>query len=346
MQNWISRRAAIVAMAAIVTSAALVGCGSSDRRNVQSVAVFGDSLSDVGSYRWGQVEALGGGRYTTNPGPVWAELVAAHYDLTIQAYQTAGAGNPSPQVIGGLGYAQGGARVTQSPGVGRTPSGAPGIPVESAALPVRDQISAHLSRGRVPRSQLVLVLAGDNDLFYQFGVFVQSVENGVSVPDALQAAGDAMTVAAGELAGEVGRLANAGADKLVVVTPPDPATTPFGQELGAEIRALITELSRTFNQALTAGLASVPNVQQVDLTEFFNAVQAQPAAYGFTNVSVPACNYPTPTAPEAIFCTAQTLNAPDAAQTYLFADGVHPTAAGHAQFARYVLDRITPTIPR
>ena len=65
---------------------------------------FGDSLTDSGSYK--PVTPPGTGRFTTNPGPVWAQLVAEHYGTTA-----------SPANQGGTDYAQGGARVTGLPGV-------------------------------------------------------------------------------------------------------------------------------------------------------------------------------------------------------------------------------------
>ena len=73
-----------------------------------NVYVFGDSLSDAGYYRpflVGQglpapvVAQLG--RFTTNPGPVFSELISQYYGVTP---------NPS-NVAGGNIFAQGGARV-------------------------------------------------------------------------------------------------------------------------------------------------------------------------------------------------------------------------------------------
>jgi outer membrane lipase/esterase len=63
-----------------------------------------------------------------------------------------------------------------------------------------------------------------------------------------------------------------------------------------------------------------------------NEAIANPAAFGFTNVTSPAC-----TTPRALFCTMATLVAPNAAQTHLFADGQHPTTAGHQVVADYAV---------
>ena len=40
---------------------------------------FGDSLTDSGSFK--PVLPPGTGLFTTNPGPVWSQLVAQHYGL-------------------------------------------------------------------------------------------------------------------------------------------------------------------------------------------------------------------------------------------------------------------------
>ena len=70
-----------------------------------NVVVFGDSLSDAGFYRpllaaQGLPSALVAqlGRFTTNPGPIWAEIVAQHYGVSA-----------APSNANGWIFAQGGA---------------------------------------------------------------------------------------------------------------------------------------------------------------------------------------------------------------------------------------------
>src|SRR6476646_10483054 len=78
---------------------------SASAAQFSNVYVFGDSLSDAGYYR-GFLAAAGVpaslvaimGRFTTNPGPIWAELVANYYGVSL---------NPS-NVTGGTDFAQGG----------------------------------------------------------------------------------------------------------------------------------------------------------------------------------------------------------------------------------------------
>ena len=63
---------------------------------------FGDSLTDAGSFK--PVLPPGTGKFTINPGPIWAEVLAQRYGSTA-----------TPANQGGNDYAEGGARVTQLP---------------------------------------------------------------------------------------------------------------------------------------------------------------------------------------------------------------------------------------
>ena len=65
-------------------------------------------------------------------------------------------------------------------------------------------------------------------------------------------------------------------------------------------------------------------------------VLANPAAYGFVNATTPAC-----TTSSSLLCTPATLVTLNAASTYVFADGVHPTTATHALFAQYLIAELT-----
>jgi phospholipase/lecithinase/hemolysin len=335
------RRHLLQAAAAGSIAALLAACGDT-RPNVESVVSFGDSLSDLGTFQWGPQAAAGGGRYTTNPGTIWVEQVASAYGATITKNRTAGAGNPSPQVLGGYGYAQGGARVTQLPGVGGNPSGIANVPVESTAMPVQQQVSAHLAAvgNAIPKSQLILVMAGANDIFYQIGVFSATVGAGGPVAAAQQAALTAVTTAATELGNEVKRLVASGATKIVVADVPPIVSTPFGASNSADGKALIGALTQAFNSTLAASLNGVSGVLRIDSGAFFGDVLANPAKYGFTNTTLPACTIPTPQNPSSLYCSAATLAAANASNTYVFADGVHPTTNSHVQFGRYVVDRM------
>src|SRR6187455_3494166 len=105
--------------ALLATSAFLGFAAPSQAQQFSQVYVFGDSLSDAGYFR--PVLGAAGvppslltilGRFTTAPGPVWSELVAAYY----------GAPTGPSNVNNGNIFAQGGARVASNSS--STPAGA------------------------------------------------------------------------------------------------------------------------------------------------------------------------------------------------------------------------------
>src|SRR5690348_1616911 len=77
------------------------------------VVSFGDSQSDVGTYALAAAD-FGGGRFTTNPGEVWPQVVARLYGDTLTPAYSGGFGTPLVANPSGFGYAQGGARISLS----------------------------------------------------------------------------------------------------------------------------------------------------------------------------------------------------------------------------------------
>ncbi|HYH18361.1 MAG TPA: autotransporter domain-containing protein [Azospirillum sp.] len=291
---------ALSATAAVALCCALPATAA----DFSSTIFFGDSLTDSGTF---SSVVPAGGKFTTNPGPVWAENLAAAYGTTAR-----------PAVSGGTDYAVGGARVSQLPGV---PNAAP----TATATPVRTQISTHLAAngGRADPNALYAVWAGANDIF-----------SALNTPATAQAA---VTQAASDLVAEVARLRAAGARYIIVPLVPDIGATPFGARLGAAGAASVTQLVSGYNQLVRFGLAAAGvQVIPVDTVSLLADAMANPAAYGFTNTTGVAC-----TTTSSLLCTPNTLVSPNAAQTYLFADGVHPTTAGHRVIADYVLNVLT-----
>jgi outer membrane lipase/esterase len=115
---------------------------------------------------------------------------------------------------------------------------------------------------------------------------------------------------------------------ILVFNLPDVGNTPFGR--GSGQGASITALSSFFNSTLSTGLDALHvDVIRLNVFSLLNEVVADPAKYGFTNASSPACTV------TSLLCTSSTLVAPNAAQTYVFADSVHPTTATHQVIADY-----------
>jgi len=262
---------------------------------------FGDSLSDAGSFK--PVLPPGTGKFTTNPGPIWAEVLAQRYGSTA-----------TPANQGGNDYAEGGARVTQLPGF-------PASPPTGTATSVSVQVQQFLAKGAVDPHALYSVWAGANDLFVQLGL----AQTGAITPTQLQAN---LATAAVQLVQQVGILNAAGARYIMVFNLPDVGNTPFGR--GSGQGPSISALSSFFNSTLSTGLDALHvDVIRLNIFSLLNEVVANPAAYGFTNASSPACTVPS------LLCTSSTLVDPNAAKTYVFADSVHPTTAGHQVIADY-----------
>ena len=172
----------------IASAAILVGCGGGgssggpqvNKVKFSSLVSFGDSLSDVGSYKVGTVAALRGGKFTINgvvdgttyTDKLWIELMAAQLGLSICPAQTGLLGDASaglnvpvvnhPECTG---YGQGGARVTDPNGIGHTSA------LGTLTVPLVTQIQNHLSAngGAFKSDAAVFVLAGANDIFAQLG---------------------------------------------------------------------------------------------------------------------------------------------------------------------------------
>ncbi|MET4571316.1 outer membrane lipase/esterase [Stenotrophomonas rhizophila] len=269
---------------------------------------IGDSLTDQGYFRPllpASVQPVTG-QFTTNPGWVWAQYVADYYGTNATAH-----GNGQ----NGDNYAIGGARV----GVDTTQTLAPGTP----AIPVyslKTQTAQYLAAngGKADANALYTVWGGANDLFaIQAGAPLQATL-GAAVTDQV---------------GIVGTLKAAGAQYIVVPTLPDIGLTPAARAGGAVGMAQGTALAKAYNDALFGGLkAAGLQVIPVDTFHILQEIVASPATYGFINVTSPAC-----TTASSLTCNPTAYANPNAANNYVFADGVHPTTATHQMLGEYTL---------
>jgi phospholipase/lecithinase/hemolysin len=342
--------AGLVTFAAI---AVLAGCGggstsSPSKPQFSAVVSFGDSLSDVGSYAVATTDpttgVVTGGRFTTNPGPIWVEDIAAKLNLTltpnVTGYGTLNVKCPKPNCTG---YGQGGSRVTDINGIGHATG--------ALTIPMKTQMDNHLAANPTYKAtDLVFVYGGNNDVFYQAG-YVSAVVAGASAAPgataasvaaagaaAQQTAGIAMATAATELAGYVrDKIIAKGAKYVVVMNLPDSAATPYGVSLGANA-ALLTGLVNTFNTTFQQAITTMAlDVVVIDANAANKDVFANQVQYGVTNSTTPACDLVklAPYGSSSLFCNATTL-IPSANAGFLFADAVHPTTFGHRLFSDYV----------
>ncbi len=310
----IQKRVAKRLLPAVVTAALALSATAANAVTFSGLYVFGDSLSDSGYFRpaiaaaIGPTAAAGLGRFTTNPGPVWAELIAQSYG---------GASKPANQ--GGTNYAQGGAQA-----LGNAPASRVGP--FNAQRPSATQISEYLaaSGGRADPNALYSVWFGANDIFTQLEGLL-----GGTITQAQLSANIANT--ANAEVGQVARLQAAGARYVLVFAIPDIGVTPAFASNPATTS--VTAISSGYNTTLFNGLrASNLSVIPVDTNTLLAEVRANAAAFGFTNITTPACQ---PIGSSALTCSAANTPA-GAANTYLYADPVHPTSAAHAIVADFV----------
>jgi phospholipase/lecithinase/hemolysin len=329
------------ALAVAATGAARLHRDESHR--IRQVVVFGDSLSDVGTYKVGAIAQVGGGKFTTNPGPVWTETVGLLLGARVTPFRQ-GFGGVS-QVLGGTGFAMGGSRVTEWLGIGCNPD-TTGACTAALTIPVTDQISDYLAANsdRFTRNQIVFMLAGANDILFQLGVFQAKVMGGMDPDQAAAEALAAVQQAAIELVGQVQRILGKGATRVVVLNLPEIADTPFGKGLPPAVRSLVAGMVQMFNGTLAVGLNGTGAVLLNFYAELARVLE-NPGAYHVREINVPACDAAKievitnglEQGGSSLFCSRQTLVQLGAPVTYLFADTVHPTTLGHIIVARFVL---------
>lgn len=182
----------------------------------------------------------------------------------------------------GTNFAVGGARVTEANGF---------------SIPIATQLGGFQATDGFNPGDLVYIQGGAND-FFEFGdVFVMTGVADFSI----------LTTAAAELNGLVSQISDAGPGRLVVLN------IQSGGMGGIQF----------FNDAFEMGLAaSGVNALFFDTDQLFNEIIADPAEFGFTNITDPAC-----TTPSSLSCTRDTLVEPNAQNTFALADDVHPTGA-------------------
>ena len=257
--------------------------GRAQGDQITGIVSFGDSLSDVGN----DYIASGGtqpaptadyyqGRFTN--GGNWLEYLA--HDLGVAA--------PVASLAGGKDYAFGGA----STGSGTT-TYAPGQQVPN----VDSQIAMYLSTNTPTAGQLFTIWAGANNLLI-------GNQNNPTVP-------------AQDIAKEITTLAAAGAKQFLIPNLPLLGEIPASSSLSAAQRQGLDAWSVGFNQTLKAEAASLQKslgvqIHIADVQTLFQNVLANPASFGFSNVTGSAIN--------------SSLNG----KGYLFWDAEHPTTGADA----------------
>ena len=300
---------------------ALAGASTAQAQQFTAVVSFGDSLSDAGQYAaLPPPYAFGAGSFTTNPDDVWVQILAQSLGLP-----------STPSLAGGTDYAYGGAPTSFT--VTGVPGGLVCVPTSLPCRSVAQQLGTYLTAhgGAADPNALYTYLAGPNDIFNYLGRAALPLTNPARLTSAqVQNFTGASALTA---VGQIGALQAAGARTIIVSNLPDIGATPFGTASGSA--ASISGLVFLFNSTLDGGIATLGDgIVPLNTFALINEVLAAPSTYGFTNTTGAACTV------SSLFCTPASYVTPTANQTYLFADGVHPTGAGQRLLAQVALATI------
>ena len=302
------------------------------------VVSFGDSQSDIGNISTLVVGAGGtlhpsgftdftsllvpdrayqvSGKFS-DAGPIWVESLAGAL------------GTPAalPSVLGGSGYAFGGARSTD---------GLPGVPDQPVGLSFNEQVAQFLSDngGFASADSLYTITIGGNDVREAFQLaFGGAVPNpGLVAP--------IFAEAIPSIVSDIQALALAGARDVLLVNVPNLGKTPSVGLLGAAAQGAFTQLSLDYNAGLslaldqlTLGLALAGidlNLMILDSFGLLTEVVENPAQFGLTESAMPCVS------------VASVCSNPE---DYVFWDGIHPTVAMYSIVTTEALRLLPVPVP-
>ena len=375
----------LYAAATVLALAILASCGGggggggegTSNTAINSIKVMGDSLSDSGVF--GSLGAGSGyGRIFSVqaspgvPASIWTERIAALVGVPALCnfYTFTGTTFTATPTCSSFGV-----------GSGRINNSYQTSPENAAPFSIPNQIATAVSLGNFKSSDLILIDGGGNDAAdlveaylntstdrgAYFATIVTSTLapvpgiNAYLVAQDLPSAGTLyMQTLADQFFNSIKNNAlNHGATHVAVLNIPAITKTPRLQMVLAGVEQATNTATRTasealfnvwikaFNDRLASDFSGDARVVVVDFYNAFLDQVANPAQYGLTNVTTPACPVVGTDAQKLPLydfetCTAASLSAtpgkssPDWWKTYGFSDGFHPTPYGYQLLSQLV----------
>jgi len=293
--------------------AALAEAHGCDNRLV----VFGDSLTDPGNAYaalgvistppFGLIPSAPYASHTFSNGPTWAERLAGE----LESPDSGAPAFVSPGVF--TNYAVGGARARGGTG----------------SFDLTAEVSLFLANfgGRACAQPTYVMWIGGDDLRDALTALATAAS-----PAAAQAAAGAIIQGAlTAIADNVVALYSSGARNFLILDAPDVSHAPAVRLLGAGAVTAGATLSAAFNQGLGAAITQLRqalpqiHIARYDDNALLTAIIADPAKFGLQDALDPCLHF------------GVVQNAVCAKPgTFLFWDGIHPTAAGHRIVAHTV----------
>ena len=371
-------------LTALVAAAFLAACGGGgaedpgNKVGITSIKTMGDSLSDVGTFAGvpGMPRIFTVQGSDSEPNVLWTERVAANLGTPPLCAYYRYTGTSFTSSAGCTSYAVGGARINAftQPGGQQSP--------RSVIKQINDAAAAN---GSYRASDLLLIDGGGNDAADLIGAYLAAPRDGGASYAALlgsllpaatvqsllaqpqgaaQAGGVYMTALADLFYGTIkSQTLDKGAQHMAVLNMPPVTLTPRfkmvlravaaaqGEAAGTQAGVLFDTWVKTFNARLAQHVGTDQRLIVVDFYQSFSNEIADPAQYGLTNVTTPACPV-TGTGSDGLptytfaTCTASALSAmtppadsngtADWWQRYGFADGFHPSPYGHQLMGQMV----------
>lgn len=308
--------------------------------------VFGDSLSDIGNLGPAAPPPPYFDDRFSN-GLVWADIVADAFvpGTTTQNYAFGGSTAIPPSLTSSL---------PEQIGLFQADlAGLDVIPGADPSVPPTELFPGTPTPGDRP---LAALWFGANDIFRVFNAIRAVQDDDLLPPEekaaqiaALQAAAPGQIVAAANaVVSAITSLNGLGFADFVIFDLPDLGKTPAYLGTAAAVGA--TALSLLFNDTLNAGLLTAGpdvNVTKIGVFDIFASIFAGDGPIAPAVLDMPCFVPPTFDDTGAPVSAGSLCTAPE---TYLFWDGVHPTATAHAALADIVKRElgvipVGPTLP-
>lgn len=286
--------AAIWATASLLVAPVTAGAYS-------NIYFFGDSVSDGGNvalaigYPNGVPQVVSGNNYIPDY-PYYPSGRFSNGPVWAEDFAAKFGLTAAPSLAGGTDFAFAGAR-----------TGGADVPVPT--LTTQAGMFLASSHGVAPGDALYVIAEVGNDARDALAAIGAGA-------DVTQTILSASATYASHLGGLIDSLRAAGAAQFLVFDNVNLGLVPAVTSLGANASALATALTWNMNQALLSRLDGEAGVQLFDTYSFLTGVVQNPGAFGFANAT-DACGAVT-----GADCS-----------TYVFWDGLHPTAALHELIA-------------
>ncbi len=281
------------ALAALTLAASAALATAASAQSYGRLVVLGDSLSDNGN-----LYLASGGTQPPSPPYFQGRFSNGRVFTELLGFNAA---NFNGAVTGSINLAYGGSRTDNN-----------------VAFPpgMRQQLTTYLGRGGAfGANDLVSVLGGANNIFQALPTAGVSTNPVAAITPTLSAAVADMNFLVNDIAGR-------GAGTILVTNLPRLGITP--QFRTSPAAALADYAGSTFNSSLQTALLTTAaarpgtNIILFDLAKVSDLLASSPGRFGLSNVT------------EACFNGVTVCANPD---SYLYFDGVHPTAAGHRLIA-------------